>query len=221
MTKEKICGIYQIRNMVNQKRYVGGSVDIKRRWSDHIRDLERGTHGNPHLQYSWNKHGRNNFSFELLEIVRKKRDVKKIEQKHLDRLKDCDFNISNSATSPMLGRCHSSETKKKQSKSASKENHPFWGKKHSDDTKKKQSEAKAGKNCYMWKRSVSEKTRAKMSIAQAGERGNGAKLTSEKVLKIRFLHKSGDFTTNELSKMFDVVPATIGDIVKRKTWKYI
>lgn len=31
------CGIYIIRNLINNKVYIGQSVDIKRRWQEHLR----------------------------------------------------------------------------------------------------------------------------------------------------------------------------------------
>ena len=35
MSREKICGIYKIENLVNGKVYIGKSLDIYKRWNDH------------------------------------------------------------------------------------------------------------------------------------------------------------------------------------------
>lgn len=62
--------IYQIRNKVNQKIYVGSTrqKDPKTRWyTGHINFLKRGDHNNQRLQHSFNKHGEENFVFEVLE----------------------------------------------------------------------------------------------------------------------------------------------------------
>lgn len=59
-------GVYQIRNLVNGKCYVGSSNNIGRRYLDHMRELSRGTHSNPRLQLSWNKHGGDSFEFSVL-----------------------------------------------------------------------------------------------------------------------------------------------------------
>lgn len=63
----KITGIYSIRQISTGKRYIGSSVNIKRRWASHKSSLNRNLNFNPHLQNSWNKNGRDDFTFEILE----------------------------------------------------------------------------------------------------------------------------------------------------------
>ena len=46
-------GIYLIRNKINNKVYIGQSRNIKQRWSRHKCDLNKGIHGNKHLQKSF------------------------------------------------------------------------------------------------------------------------------------------------------------------------
>lgn len=55
--QQDFCGIYEIRCMVSGKSYVGSSVHINRRWSDHRYKLRRGDHPSPRLQHAWNTHG--------------------------------------------------------------------------------------------------------------------------------------------------------------------
>ena len=47
--------------------YIGQSVDAKYRRSCHFSELKRGIHLNQYLQNSWNKHGKENFVFEIIE----------------------------------------------------------------------------------------------------------------------------------------------------------
>lgn len=64
---DRICGIYMIRNILNNKVYIGKSVDIKRRWTNHKTNLDNNIHDNKHLQSSWNKYGKNCFDFSIVE----------------------------------------------------------------------------------------------------------------------------------------------------------
>ena len=65
-------GIYKITNTVNGKFYVGSSKNIKWRWYCHRHYLENNKHDNPKLQHSWNKHGKSNFTFEVIEETNSK-----------------------------------------------------------------------------------------------------------------------------------------------------
>lgn len=67
MAREKISGIYCIENLVNSKKYIGLSNDIYRRWSNHLCELEGNYHVNIHLQNAWNKYGKEQFIFYILE----------------------------------------------------------------------------------------------------------------------------------------------------------
>ena len=67
MDKEKICGIYCIENIVNHKKYIGQSINIRSRFYDHKSELRRNSHRNEHLQKAWNKYGENNFNFSVIE----------------------------------------------------------------------------------------------------------------------------------------------------------
>jgi group I intron endonuclease len=60
---ENNIGIYKITNLVNNRYYIGSSLDIKRRWDTHRRMLNKNNHHNDFLQKSWNKHGGDNFKF--------------------------------------------------------------------------------------------------------------------------------------------------------------
>lgn len=70
-----MCGIYKVTNKVNGKIYIGKSVDIKRRWKDHIyesnvseekwQNNDRGVR--TYFHSAIRKHGENNFIWEILE----------------------------------------------------------------------------------------------------------------------------------------------------------
>lgn len=60
-------GIYNIKNLSNDKVYIGQSVDIEKRWSTHKAELNNNYHHNIHLQSAWNKYGEDNFEFSIIE----------------------------------------------------------------------------------------------------------------------------------------------------------
>lgn len=65
---EKVCGIYKITNLKNQKIYIGQSVDMKTRWSNHIKaslGIDSIAHSKVHDAMA--EDGVWNFTFELLE----------------------------------------------------------------------------------------------------------------------------------------------------------
>ena len=81
----KKSGIYQIRNIVNDKVYVGHSVDIRLRWHQHKTKLRYNKHNNSYLQRAWNKYGEHNFIFEILEETELlKTRLEEREQYYLD-----------------------------------------------------------------------------------------------------------------------------------------
>lgn len=63
----KIIGVYSITNTVTGKKYIGSSVDIKRRWSDHKKILKKGNSSSYKLQNSYNKHGEGVFVYKIEE----------------------------------------------------------------------------------------------------------------------------------------------------------
>lgn len=80
---EKICGVYSITNTRNNKRYIGSSCDIYGRWASHERLLIKGKHHSSHLQHAWDKYGKENFIFEILEECSQK-ELLTCEQKWYD-----------------------------------------------------------------------------------------------------------------------------------------
>lgn len=62
------CGIYKITNTINNKVYIGSSVNIENRQYKHFWMLSNDFHDNNHLQNSFNKHGKNSFLFEIVEF---------------------------------------------------------------------------------------------------------------------------------------------------------
>jgi len=68
---EKICGIYCIRNLSTDKKYIGKSINIRQRIYHHIGGL-RSKDTNRENQYfinAWHKYGKDDFEYFILEII--------------------------------------------------------------------------------------------------------------------------------------------------------
>jgi group I intron endonuclease len=84
-----ITGIYIIKNLINNKCYIGSSIHVHKRLTDHQSLLVRGKHHSYKLQGSYNKHGKENFKFELLEEVHFPNEyLKNLRQEYLECLEE-------------------------------------------------------------------------------------------------------------------------------------
>jgi group I intron endonuclease len=61
------CGIYGIQEIATGRLYVGSSIRIHQRWSEHRRQLRNGTHHSQLLQQAWTEFGSEAFRFVVLE----------------------------------------------------------------------------------------------------------------------------------------------------------
>ena len=64
-------GIYAIVNKMNQKAYIGSSINIQLRWSQHQNALIKNKHHSRYLQRAWNKYGAESFQLIVLETINK------------------------------------------------------------------------------------------------------------------------------------------------------
>jgi group I intron endonuclease len=82
-------GIYKITNLTNGDCYVGQSVNIEKRWKDHIHTStnKKVVNYKYPLYNSIRKYGTENFKFEILELVPNKNDLTIKEQFYYDLYK--------------------------------------------------------------------------------------------------------------------------------------
>lgn len=104
-------GIYMIKNQIDNKKYIGSSINLRTRLNKHKNDLLKNKHSNIKLQRAYNKHGGNNFIFEVIIYTLDKTHLIPVEQFYIDFLNP-EYNILKIANS-RLGMKHSDETKNK------------------------------------------------------------------------------------------------------------
>ena len=66
------CGIYKITNLINNKVYIGQSVEIERRWQKHKNYYKNKENHKYKIYRAMYKYGIENFSFEIIEICQPK-----------------------------------------------------------------------------------------------------------------------------------------------------
>ena len=120
---EIISGIYCIENLINNKKYIGQSIDVQRRWQDHKHELSGGRHHNIYLQRAWDKYKEENFYFHIL---------KQCEPELLDQWETYYINLFNS-----MNNCYGYNI----------ESGGNFNKKLSEETKIKISKSRIGKYC--------------------------------------------------------------------------
>lgn len=77
-------GIYRIKNTITGAVYIGQSVNVGQRVTDHRKFLRKGNHCNKHLQSSFNKHGEDAFEFAMIARCSSTDDLTRMEQAILD-----------------------------------------------------------------------------------------------------------------------------------------
>ena len=64
--KNQPAAVYEIRNKLNGKVYIGQSTTYPTRKAQHRGQLKKGTHGNKLLQLDYNKHGEDAFEYSMV-----------------------------------------------------------------------------------------------------------------------------------------------------------
>ena len=72
--RQKPAGVFQVKNTVNGKVFLGSSLNLEGPLNGHKFMLTIGQHRNRALQKEWNEYGPDKFVFEILETVKVKDD---------------------------------------------------------------------------------------------------------------------------------------------------
>ena len=196
--------VYKITNTVNQKSYVGRSINEPQK--GRIRKHLNG-HGNVHLAKSVKKYGRDAFSVEILEENVFDELLPELEKAYIAKFNTVQPNGYNfteggdgllnpspetrrKMSEAQKGKTLSEEHRRKISRSNKGSPGPWKGKKRSEATRRKMSEARKGK-------SLSKEHRRKLSEANKGKKNwKGRKHTEEARRKLSEARKVNLFPKN-------------------------
>jgi len=87
-------GVFQIKNTINNKIFVGSSQDLEAIWHAQKLQLDFGIHSNSELQKDWKEFGPENFKYEIIEEIKQTDDkphdytkeIKVLEEMMVDEL---------------------------------------------------------------------------------------------------------------------------------------
>ena len=91
-------GVYQIKNSVNGKIFIGSNTNLDAIWNRQRLALNFGNHPNTALQQDWKTLGEDQFTFSILSEIKEEEDkkvdyskeVKQLEQLFLEELQPYD-----------------------------------------------------------------------------------------------------------------------------------
>ena len=197
-------GIYKIICVPTGKFYIGSAILLKNRWYTHLYHL-RNKHHNKYLQIAFNKHGEENFKFEVIEYCEKDQLIIR-EQHYIDTLKP-HFNIRKIADSS-IGVTMSEEGKKKLS--------DFWlGKKRpqTKEHKKNLCEALKGK---LKGRKISQEQKDSLSTNRLGK-GNPmfGSIASNAISILRIDESGNQETFTSLLKAAELINTCLETLKKK------
>lgn len=161
--------IYCIYNKINNKAYIGQTINFDKRVKEHIRKLNQGKHANIHLQHSWNKYGEYCFEFYLLLSDINEEDLNKYETMYIQLFNTFNYQYGYNLTlggDGVSGYTHDEDALQRMRDNHadfSGEKHPFYNKKHTDEVRLVISECMKGENNGMYGRRHSEETRKLIS----------------------------------------------------------
>ncbi|UGO50702.1 homing endonuclease [Bacillus phage vB_BanS_Sophrita] len=192
--------IYMIENVSNKKKYIGQTVDIKKRMERHKQNMRNGIQSK--LYSAMRKYGEDGFTLSILEAVYSKEEADEAEKFYIelfDTFNSDGYNMTAGGDGFVKG-----------------ENHPMYGKKHSEESRRKIGLGHKGKF-------VSDETREKLSALAknryVGENNPNVKLTEKEVLEIIELINTKQYELQEIAEMFCVKPAQISKINCGRAWK--
>lgn len=167
--------IYSIKNIKNNKEYIGSTVNYNKRCRSHLNALLGEYHTNYKLQEEFKLFGEENFEFSILAETESEEERYQLEEKYIVERKS--FENGYNLTVDGRGKyVISDETREKMRRNNMGKNNPFYGKKHTEETRAKISEAasrRVGDLNPFYGKKHTEEAKAKISASWAKLKEDG------------------------------------------------
>lgn len=156
------CGIYIIQNKNTKQKYIGQSVNIEKRWIQHINahDIQ-----SSRIEKAINKYGSDNFSFSILEELINDSELLNEREKYWIQYYNTYNDKNHYNLTPGGEFCPMKDINiaKKLSKKMSGKNASFYGKRHSQETINKMSQIKQGAKNPFFNKHHTDENKLKLS----------------------------------------------------------
>ena len=86
--------LYEIKNIINNKRYIGRTCNPDIRKKRHFRELEKNKHHCIFLQRAFNKYGKENFIFNIIDTRNTLKEIQELELSYINDNSNL-YNVSN------------------------------------------------------------------------------------------------------------------------------
>lgn len=197
-----ICGIYAIKNIKNNKIYIGKTINAIKRFASHKTLLKNNKHFNICLQNSYNKHGIEYFEYCILEECSKNLLSKKeqywIDENDKTKLFNHVVYVEN----------------------LTNDRNPFFGKKHTEKTKKHLSKLAHGKYVGEKNPNYGKKWSQQQKNRMAVEHPN-TKLTPLNVLEIKNLLIENNLSDEQIAQKYQISRSVVTRIATGSRWTSI
>lgn len=206
--------LYRITNLLDNKVYIGQSVDDKYRWRQHIYYAKNPEKTKQYIHRAMNKYGTVNFIFEIIATCRTQEDADMIEiqliSQYDSRNPEKGYNLCQGGGGGWFGKHHTEESKEKNRKS-------HLGIKQSEETKQKHSKTMKEKISNGWvpktifqagsdaARTWKGKKFSEEHKKRISESGKGRIVSEETKKKLRDAHPKKMLTNDQLSIIQDLL----------------
>lgn len=112
--------IYYIKNINNNKLYIGSTRNVLSRLKNHLYELQSATHSAANLQIDYLKHGWNVFEFDIIEIVKDKKLLNEKENHYINTYNTLDSSFGYNTLRPSLSAKKKSKPSKTPNLSSAK-----------------------------------------------------------------------------------------------------